>query len=244
MKFKTLLKKLPIFSGIAQKLNNLNSRIDFVAHQLSLIPDGCKVLDAGCGSQQFKIYANHLQYFGQDFGGYHSDDKPVLGSDPGGLGGAAGYDYGKIDYLGDIWEIDEEDNTFDCILCTEVFEHIPYPIETVKEFSRLLKPGGTLILTSPSNCLRHMDPYFYYTGFTDRWFEVILKEHDFDLIQCEPVGDYFSWLAVEMARSGMFGGYLAKLLLAPAFLYFYCKKKTQLSVDTLCMGYHVVAKKK
>jgi len=82
-----------------------------------------------------------------------------------GVGGTEGYQYGQIDYIGDIWDIKELDNTFDEILCTEVFEHIPYPNETLKEFSRILKPGGILILTAPSNCLRHMDPYFFALDF-------------------------------------------------------------------------------
>ena len=145
----------------------------------------------------------------------------MIGSD--GVGGEEGYKYGQLDYVGDIWDISEKDNTFDAILCTEVFEHIPHPIKTIQEFSRLLKKDGKLILTAPSNCLRHMDSYFFYSGFTDRW--------------------YYSWLMVEMARTATSHSILAKLALTPAFLYFYNKKKTQTSVDTLCMGYHVVATK-
>ena len=59
------------------------------------------------------------------------------------MGGESGLDYvyGLLDYVGDIWNIDAPDGEFDCILCTEVFEHIPYPIETLNEFSRLLKNG-------------------------------------------------------------------------------------------------------
>jgi len=76
-------------------------------------------------------------------------------------------------------EVGEKDGFFDAILCTEVFEHIPFPIETTKEFARLLKPGGKLILTAPANCLRHMDPYFFYSGFSDRFFEKILGDAGF-----------------------------------------------------------------
>jgi SAM-dependent methyltransferase len=76
------------------------------------------------------------------------------------------------------------------ILCTEVFEHIPYPIETLKEFSRLLKKDGKLLLTAPSNCLRHMDPYFFYSGFSDRWYEKFLNDNGFELESIEAVGDY------------------------------------------------------
>ena len=46
-----------------------------------------------------------------------------------------------------------------------------------------------------------------------------------------------------MARSAMSSNILVKILLFPAFVYFFTKKKTKISIDTLCMGYHVVAKK-
>ncbi len=160
-----------------------------------------------------------------------------------GVGGVDGYKYGHIDYIGNIWDIKEADNTFDAILCTEVFEHIPYPIEAVKEFSRLLKSNGVLILTAPSNCLRHMDPYFFYTGFSDRWYETFLNQNGFQQIEITPVGDYYSWMSVEIARTALNNSFLAKLILGPAFLYYFNKNKSQESIDTLCMGYHVIAKK-
>jgi SAM-dependent methyltransferase len=129
------------------------------------------------------------------------------------------------------------------ILCTEVFEHIPHPIKTIQEFGRLLKKNGKLILTAPSNCLRHMDPYFFYTGFTDRWYERFLKENDFKIELIAPIGDYYSWLMVEVGRTAKSHSIFAKLVLTPAFLYLYNKKRTQQSIDTLCMGYHIVATK-
>ena len=123
----------------------------------------------------------------------------MIGTD--GAGGKEGYKYGQLDYVGDIWDINKKDNTFDAILCTEVFEHIPYPIKTIKEFSRLLKKDGKLILTAPSNCLRHMDPYFFYSGFSDRWYEKVLKENGLKIELLNAVGDYYSWLMLEMART-------------------------------------------
>ena len=201
------------------------------------------MLDAGCGSQQFRKFCEHLDYKAQDFGEYVSDDKLMLGAEDGGLGSVSGYQYGKLDYLGDIWDVDETDAAFDAILCTEVFEHIPYPIETIVEFARLLKPKGKLILTAPNACLRHMDPYFFYTGFSDRWYEKFLNDNGFVIEEIIPVGDYYSWLAVEMARTGMSHGLIAKIAVLPAFVYFMCKNKTKLSVNTLCMGYHVLARK-
>ena len=100
-----------------------------------------------------------------------------------------------------------------------------------------------MILTAPSNCLRHMDPYFFYSGFSDRWFETLLETNGLRIEKLEPVGDYYSWLAVEMVRTAKAHSLLAKLALFPAFLYFFTKKKTKVSTDTLCMGYHVIARK-
>jgi SAM-dependent methyltransferase len=225
-----------------ERLDNQFERDRFVQKQLESLREDGRILDAGCGSQRYRAFCSHLDYRAQDFGQYSTDDKQMLGTV--GAGGLAGYAYGKLDYVGNIWEIAEKTAMFDAILCTEVLEHIPYPIETVQEFARLLKPGGTLILTAPSNCLRHMDPYFFYTGFTDRWHERILVENGFELVIMEVVGDYFSWLAVEMARVVRNGGLLAALSLAPALVYFLSRKKTAISQNTLCMGYHIVARRK
>lgn len=240
---KSVVKKIPLVDQLLKDMNNLHARREWVERELSSLPSGSKLLDAGCGSQQFKYLCNHLQYFSQDFGGYVGDEKQRLGGSKFRTAEDNPYVYGKLDYMGDIWSIDEEDEVFDAILCTEVLEHIPFPNETIREFSRLLKPGGKLLLTAPSNCLRHYDPYFFYTGFSDRWFERILPSNDFIIDSLEPVGDYYSWMAVEMMRTAKSHGFVAKLAVASAFLYFYNRPKTKISVNTLCMGYHVVATK-
>jgi hypothetical protein len=86
-----------------------------------------------------------------------------------------------------------------------------------------------------------MDPYYFYSGFSDKWFEKFLSDNGFKIVCITPVGDYYSWLSVEIKRTAATHSIWAKVLLAPAFFYFYGKKKTRMSVDTLCMGYHVVA---
>jgi SAM-dependent methyltransferase len=229
------------FSYIRKKLDNQNDRDEFVTAQLGKLEDRVLILDAGCGSQRYRKDCERLRYKAQDFGQYTTDVKHMMGTK--GIGGDEGYRYGELDYVGNVWAIDEKAGTFDAILCTEVLEHIPYPNETIKEFSRLLKTNGTLILTAPSNCLRHMDPYFFYSGFSDRWYEEVLPDNGFRIEILEAVGDYYSWLAVETARTAKASSLLAKVILAPAFAYYFNRKKTALSIDTLCMGYHVLARK-
>tara|TARA_B110000967_G_scaffold180539_1_gene196933 strand:+ start:941 stop:1702 length:762 start_codon:yes stop_codon:yes gene_type:complete len=237
---KSVIEFFPPLRKLVNSLNNEPKRDEFVRLQLSKIRSGSLLLDAGCGSQRYRQDCRHLDYRGQDFGAYVHDEKAGFTD---GSGGVSGYEYGNLDYTGDIWHVNEKAGTFDAILCTEVFEHIPYPIETVKEFTRLLKPGGILIFSAPSNCLRHFDPYFFYSGFSDRWYQRIFSENGFQIETLEPVGDYYSWLAMELGRTAMSNSLFSKCILAPAFLYLASKRRTDQSVNTLCSGYHVVARK-
>jgi SAM-dependent methyltransferase len=238
---RSKIRSLPLIRNLIRRLDNQFERDVFVIGQLEALPDGASILDAGCGSQRYRKNCNKLDYKSQDFGAYHKDEKDTFGTNM--LGGDGGYEYGAIDYLGNIWNIDEKPDSFDVILCTEVFEHIPLPNETIAEFSRLLKSGGQLILTAPSNCLRHMDPYFFYSGFSDRWYEYILAQNGFELIKIEPVGDYFSWMSVEIFRTMRHNSPFSWLALLPAFVFYLLKRKSAPSINTLCMGYHVLAKK-
>ena len=56
-------------------------------------------------------------------------------------------DYSSLDIISDITSIPVSDNTFDAVMCIEVFEHLPNPIDALVELNRVLKPGGKLILT-------------------------------------------------------------------------------------------------
>jgi SAM-dependent methyltransferase len=46
------------------------------------------------------------------------------------------------------------DNEFDCVTILAVLEHLEYPAEIIKECHRILKPGGRIIITVPSNYSR------------------------------------------------------------------------------------------
>lgn len=232
------------FGGLVNFFNKYKPqyvRDQFVLAQLNLLVKGERILDAGCGSQRYKINCQELEYYSQDFGEYTTDEKQTLGTE--GVGGKSGYSYGKIDYVGNIWDVAELDCSFDVILCTEVFEHIPYPNETIREFSRLLRSGGKLILTFPSNCTRHMDPYYYYSGFSDRWAKYMLEMYGFSQIDIRPVGDYYYWMFLETYKSFRNANLIGKILTLPSVIYFFLKRPTEESINTLCLGYHVVAVK-
>lgn len=51
---------------------------------------------------------------------------------------------------GDIEEIPFKDSYFDAVCATEIFEHVPDVNPTISELWRVLKNGGTLIVTVPA----------------------------------------------------------------------------------------------
>ncbi len=55
-----------------------------------------------------------------------------------------------VDIVCNAEEMTIEDSQFDMVLCTQVLEHCDRPQRIVDECYRVLKPGGTLILTAPS----------------------------------------------------------------------------------------------
>ncbi len=74
-------------------------------------------------------------------------------------------------------KIPRDDNYYDSVLCSEVIEHLDVdPMFMLSEINRVLKPGGTLILTTPNACsthaiykiLRGHEPYFYMQYHKDR----------------------------------------------------------------------------
>lgn len=172
---------------------NHQQRIAWVIKQLETLPKGARVLDAGAGTQQFRKYAKHLAYVAQDFAAYiPSDAESGLQNDK--------WDYGELDIISDITKIPEEDGSFDAILCSEVLEHLPHPNLALKEFSRLLKKDGILLITAPFCSLTHQAPYFFATGFSQFYYNGILLENNFSSIELEANGSFFQYLAQEARR--------------------------------------------
>jgi ubiquinone/menaquinone biosynthesis C-methylase UbiE len=52
--------------------------------------------------------------------------------------------------VGDATRLDFPDASFDKVLCSEVIEHIPDAPQALREMHRVLKPGGTLVLSTPN----------------------------------------------------------------------------------------------
>jgi SAM-dependent methyltransferase len=148
---------------------NVRNRDRWIAEQAAQVPAGSKVLDIGAGSAPYRTLFAHCDYKTQDFGQLQ-DNQLRYGS------------YAPIDVVSEASAIPVPDASFDAIICTEVLEHVPEPIAVVREFGRIVAPGGRLILTAPLGSGIHQEPYHFYGGYTPYWYQRFLNEAGFDSI--------------------------------------------------------------
>jgi len=124
-----------------------------------------KLLDFGCGSKPYeKLFKNSNNYVGVEVSG----NKENL----------------KSDIYYDGITLPFADNTFDSILCTEVFEHVEQLDDVIIELYRVLKPGGRMIVTSPFICIEHEMPYDF-RRFTFNGLINLMKKNNFKILKSQ-----------------------------------------------------------
>jgi SAM-dependent methyltransferase len=212
---------------------------------LVALPAGTRLLDAGAGELKNRPHCSHLDYVSQDFCQYEGQGGAVPSE---GLQ-MKQWDTSRIDLVSDIAAIPAPDRSFDAILCSEVLEHVPDPTRALDEFARLLKPGGTLILTAPFASQVHMAPYHYCTGFSRYWYERHLPVRGFEIRELSPNGDWFAYAEQELRRLGgmerQVGGWtwpIAYVYSLLGVLYFRLRADRH-AAHLGCFGWHCVATK-
>lgn len=224
---------------------NESDRSRWIEDTLKKIPKGLTILDAGAGECQFKKYCSHLKYISQDFGQYEGGGNVGLQEEI--------WDNSKLDIISDIISIPLSDHSVDAIMCTEVLEHIPDPIAAIKEFSRLVKPGGYLLLTAPFASLTHFAPYHFASGFNRFFYENHLPLNGFLIEDLKLSGNFFEYIAQENRRIKWAAKKYAdkklnifeKIIIHLNLLILQrLSKRDKGSSELLCYDIHVFARKK
>lgn len=222
----------------------VKTKDEWIEKKLREIPAGKSILDAGAGELKWKLSCAHLQYTSQDFAQYDGQNN-VEGLQ------IEDWKYPHIDIVSDITDIPVEDESYDAVLCSEVFEHVPDPNMALRELVRITKIDGKLILTAPFISLTHMAPYHFCTGFNKYWYKDNLEKYGCIIEECKRSGNYYASLRQEVLRiptvMKKYGN--KNSLLVRLKCYWFARFLNQLTVkgdkagELLCFQYLIVAKR-
>jgi SAM-dependent methyltransferase len=148
----------------------------FLRHEL----EACKgkVLDVGAGQAPWRELLAQADYVGLDV---ESAGEFGMQRTPG----IVYYDGGKMPFA---------DGSFDHVMCSEVLEHVPRAEAFVAELARVLRPGGTVVLTIPWSARLHHVPHDY-RRLTRYGLEALFGSAGFVAIRIEERGNDVSAVA-------------------------------------------------
>lgn len=136
-----------------------------------------RLLDFGCGSKPYKaLFTNTTESIGLDYQGEgHSHENE------------------NIDVYYDGKTIPFENESFNSIFSSEVFEHLFNIEEILPELNRVLKPKGRILITCPFVWNEHEVPVDFarYTRFA---LKSLFEKHGFEILRQDKSGDYLSTL--------------------------------------------------
>ncbi|UXA17928.1 class I SAM-dependent methyltransferase [Mycobacterium sp. SMC-4] len=111
---------------------------------------GTKVIDVGCGAGRhtFEAFRRGADVVGFDQNASDLNDVDEIlqamkkqGEVPASASAEA--------VKGDALDLPYPDGTFDCVIASEILEHVPEDDRAIAELVRVLKPGGRLAITVP-----------------------------------------------------------------------------------------------
>ncbi len=137
-----------------------------------------RVLDVGAGEMAYAEFVNEVADC------YHGIDREMR--TPG------------LTFVGDVADMHMiADESYDCILCLDVLEHVPDPKRVILEIRRVCKPGGTLVLSVPFLHRVHAEPDDYWR-FTEFGLREILRE-GFDVVSARDRGGLCCFLGNQVS---------------------------------------------
>ena len=120
-------------------------------------------------------------------------------------------------------------NTFDCIIASEIIEHLDNPLDFLKNCNNALKPGGMLLLTTPNaisiaemQTLYKKGAKIAYTEHIYNWNKknmyYLLKRGDFKV-------SHFEYISYHWRRNILLRSIVYLIPFLRANLFFVAKKK-------------------
>jgi SAM-dependent methyltransferase len=183
--YETLRGLLP--ASLARYIMHFESEIELsVIEFAASLPKNARVLDAGAGEGNYRDNFTNQRYCGLDLG----------------VGDGA-WDYSKLDVLGDLSSLPFRDGAFEATLNVVTLEHVREPAKVIEELSRILIPGGRILIVAPHEWEEHQQPhdYFRYTRYGLRY---LLDRAGFHDIHVEPVGGFFRLLSRRLLNALQF----------------------------------------
>lgn len=155
------MKEVSPFSHnwLIHRINN-----EVVARHLHRIQG--RVVDLGCGTAPYReVIAPHvLEYIGLDW-----------------KGGA--HDTSRVDVFADLTAaLPLADGCADTVVAFQVMEHLPEPDHFLGECGRILRQGGTLLLTVPFMWQVHEAPHDYFR-YTRHGLDYLLEKNGFGAVE-------------------------------------------------------------
>jgi ubiquinone/menaquinone biosynthesis C-methylase UbiE len=99
----------------------------------------------------------------------------------------------------DSFHLPFDDASFDCVIASEIIEHVFDPVKFVKELFRVVKKGGSLIITTPYkekiihylcvHCNKKTPANAHIHSFDEKKLEDLYKENDLENFMFEIFGN-------------------------------------------------------
>ena len=88
----------------------------------------------------------------------------------------------QVFFCSSLTSIPLPDSTFDLVLCTEVLEHVHEHEQALDEITRVLTPGGWLLITVPTPPAP-FDPAHVREGYRREELSAMLAQRGFDIVE-------------------------------------------------------------
>ena len=159
-------------------------------------------------------------------------------------------DDAHVDVVSDLAQpLPFADGAFDTIILSDVLEHAPDPALVWREMSRVLAPGGHIVMNVPFFYWLHAHPHDYYR-FTEFALARFSTVNGLKLLHLEPLGGVVEvWTDLHaklLARIPLAGAPVAALLQIAIGLWGRCrwgKHIAKVSARHFPLGYFVIAQK-